>query len=82
MNCVMYLYRWNSRNLKKIIISILKSWVASAIQRINYVKNYRLNGKEIEKDEAKLILICTDNEDKLDSFLSKNWVQIEKIKCN
>lgn len=80
MDYSIYLYRWNSRDLRKIIVSMLRSWVANDVQKFNYVKRYKLNGKDIEKEDVKLILVWTDKQENLDTFLLNNFPQIEKIK--
>ena len=54
--------------------------MANDIQRFNYVKNYKLNGKDIEQEEVKLILIWTGKQEDLDIFLFRNFPQFEKIK--
>ncbi len=78
----MFTYRWNSRELRKIIVAILKSWTAENIKKFNYIQNYALNDKNIEKSEEKIVLIHTKNQSKLLEFLSKNFPQIERININ
>jgi len=63
--------------LKKIILAILKSWVADEIKRFNYVQNYSFKNS-MEKTEEKILLINTKEPDKLLDFLSK-FTQIERI---
>lgn len=82
MSYVMYLYRGSSRDLKKNIVTILKSWMARDIKKLNYVQNYKLNGKNIQKEEVKIILVCTDTVESLEDFMSKNFSQMEKIRCD
>ena len=83
MNYLMFVYKWKSRDLRKIIIAMLKSWMADNIKKINYVQNYLLKDwKNIEKNEEKILLVCTQDKDKLLGFLSKNFPQIEKIDIN
>ena len=82
MNFLTFVYRWNSRDLKKIILSLIKSWIADNIKRINYIQNYSMDDKSVKKDEEKLILINAKDYDKLMDFLSKNFPQIERIKLN
>ena len=79
MNYFLFSYKWNSRELKKIIIAILKSWFADNVKKLNYVQNFCLDDKKIEKSEEKLVLVHADNYNKLIDFLSKNFPQIEKI---
>jgi hypothetical protein len=79
MDYLVFWYKWNSRELKKIITAILKSWLSDNIKKINYVQNYNLNDKKVEKSEEKLILIHSNNYEKLIDFLSKNFPQIQKI---
>lgn len=82
MNFLTFVYRWSSRELRKIILSLIKSWIADDIKRINYIQNYSVNDKSVKKDEEKLILINAKDYDKLMDFLSKNFPQIERIKLN
>lgn len=82
MNYMTFIYKWNSRELRKIIVTLLKSWITKDIKRINYSQNYSLQEKSIKKTEEKLILIHTDDQNKLLDFLSKNFPQIEKININ
>lgn len=82
MNFLTFVYRWNSRDLKKIILSLIKSWIADNIKRINYIQNYSMDDKSVKKDGEKLILINAKDYDKLMEFLSKNFPQIERIKLN
>ena len=82
MNFLTFVYRWNSRDLKKIILSLIKSWIADNIKRINYIQNYSMDDKSVKKDEEKLILINAKDYDKLMDFLSKNFPQIERINLN
>lgn len=82
MTYSIFRYKWNPRELRKIIVTILKSWTANNIKRVNYVQNYSLKEKNIEKSEEKILLINSENQDKLLEFLSKNFPQIEKININ
>ncbi len=74
-----FVYRGTSRDLRKIITAILKSWIAEKIKRINYVQDYSFENQKIIKAEEKIILIYTQDENRLLDFLSKNFPQIEKI---
>ena len=82
MNFLTFVYRWNSRDLKKIILSLIKSWIADNIKRINYIQNYSMDDESVKKDGEKLILINAKDYDKLMDFLSKNFPQIERINLN
>ena len=82
MNYITFVYKWNSRELRKIILAILKSWMADNIKRLNYVQSYSSQEKWVRKIEEKLLLIHTENMDNLQKFLSKNFPQIEKIAIN
>lgn len=77
-----YIYRGKSRELRKIITAILKSWIAEKIKKINYVQDYSLESQKITKTEEKILLIYTQDENRLLDFLSKNFPQIEKIDIN
>lgn len=78
MNYITFIYRWNTRELKKIISAILKSWAADNIKKFNYIQSYLLKEKKTEKIEEKLLFIHSKEQDKLLDFLS-NFPQIEKI---
>lgn len=82
MNYLSFIYKGSPRELKKIILIILKSWKADNIKRINYTQDYSLDKKKINKIEEKILLIHTRNEDNLLDFLSKNFPQIKKININ
>jgi hypothetical protein len=83
MNYLMFVYNWKSRDLRKIVVAILKSWMADNVKKINYVQNYVLKDwKNIEKNEEKILLVYTQNKDKLLDFLSKNFPQIERFDIN
>lgn len=80
MSYSLFVYRWSSRDLRKIIMAILKSWLADNVKRINYVQNYTFkDSKTIQKNEEKILLISAKDEDKLNEFLLKNFSRIEKI---
>ncbi len=79
MDYMTFVYKWTSRDLRKIILAILKSWITDNIKKFNYIHNYSLKEKNIEKTEEKIILIHAEDGDKLLNFLSKNFPQLEKI---
>jgi len=79
MNYITYFYPWNSRELKKIVVVLLKSWLVNNIKKINYVHNYDMNENKIIKWEWQLIILSSKDEKKLTDFLSKNFPQIERI---
>ena len=76
------LYRWRSRDLRKIIVTLLKSWFVTEIKKVNYVQNFVLVDTKLEKTEMKMLVMSTENEKKLVEFLSKNFPQIERIYLN
>lgn len=83
MECLVFVYKWKSRDLRRITVSILKSWVADNVKKINYVQSYLLKEwKNIEKNEEKFLLIYSQDKNKLLDFLTKNFPQIEKININ
>ena len=73
------MYEWNLRDLRRIIVAILKSWLVKEVNKINYVQNFELLDKNIEKREVKILFINTDNEDKLLNFVSKNFSQLRRM---
>ena len=46
---------------------------------MNYVHNFIVKENKVEKTDVKLIIISTENEEKLVEFLSKNFLQFERI---
>ena len=46
MEYITYVYKWKSRELRKIITMLLKSWTASEIQKLNYGQIFSLNEKK------------------------------------
>ena len=79
MKCLLYSYDGNSRELKRIIITLLKSWCALKVHKFNYVQSFWLKKNVVEKSEIKYMIIYTDDESNLLSFLSKNFPQLERI---
>ena len=83
MDYLAFVYAWSSRDLRKIIVILLKSWLVDGVKKINYVHSYLLkNGKNVEKNEEKILLINTQDENKLNEFLLKNFPQIKRIGLN
>lgn len=82
MDYLAFDYKWKSRDLRKIIVTILKMWLANSVKSFNYVKDYSLDDWKVQKSEEKILLICTQDQDKLLFFLNKNFPQIEKININ
>lgn len=74
-----FIYKGKSRDLKKIITAILKSWLASNIYKVNYWQEFKLNEKKVEKSEIKFLMMNSDNKEKLSDFLSKNFPEIEEF---
>ena len=82
MNYLTYVYEWNARDLRKIIMALLKSGLVNEVKKVNYVQSFVLNNSKIEKNEQKIIMVKTDDEEKFVNFLSKNFSQIERININ
>jgi len=82
MNYLTYVYEWNARDLRKIIMALLKSGLVNEVKKVNYVQSFVLNNSKIEKTEQKIIMVKTDDEEKIVNFLSKNFPQIERININ
>jgi hypothetical protein len=79
MNYSVYSYTWTARELKRVIVSLLKSGSAINVQKLNYVQDFVLNEWwKVVKTEEKLVMICTNDELKLSKFLEKN-PQLKKI---
>ena len=76
---LVFTYKGSSRDLRKIITAILKSWFADGIKKINYVHDYLLKDGKVEKWEEKIILVHSENQDGLLDFLSKKFPQLEKM---
>ena len=56
--------------------------MADNVKKINYVQNYILQEKGVNKVEEKILLIHSEKQDGLLNFLSKNFPQIERIYVN
>ena len=82
MNYLTYIYEWKTRDLRKIIMTLLKSGLVNEVKKVNYVQSFVLNNSKIEKNEQKIIMVKTDDEEKFVNFLSKNFPQIERININ
>lgn len=82
MNYLTYVYEWNARDLRKIIMTLLKSGLVNEVKKVNYVQSFVLNNSKIEKNEQKIIMVKTDDEENFVNFLSKNFPQIERININ
>jgi len=74
-----FIYKGKSRDLKKIITAILKSWLASNVYKVNYWQEFKLNEKKVEKSEIKFLMMNSENKEKLSDFLSKNFPEIEEF---
>ena len=79
MDNLVYVYKWKSRDLRKNIVALLKSWLAVEIRKVNYVHSFEISNNTIQKIEEKLVIISTEKEEKLNEFLSKNFSQFERI---
>jgi len=87
---LMMTYPNDGRKLQRLIIAILKQWLAKCVNRINYVKSYYLREGKLKRDEEKLLLIKTtqDKKEKLIAFIKKQhpydtpeliWLQPEEV---
>lgn len=79
MSSLLFSYKGNSRELRKIMVSLLKSRCTSRIQKFNYVQSFELKENGVEKSEMKCIVIYTEDESKLLNFVSKNFPQVERM---
>ena len=79
MRYLMFTYNGTSRDLRKIITAILKSWFADSVKKINYVHAYLLRDDKVQKWEEKIILVHSEDQDGLLDFLSKKFPQLEKM---
>ena len=75
-----FIYKGKSRDLKKIITAVLKSWLASRIYKINYWQEFSLDEKKVKKSEIKFLIINSENKDNLTNFFAKNFPEIEEFK--
>lgn len=82
MSCLAFIYNGNWRDLRKIILALLKSWAASKIQKFNYGQSFELKDKSLLKKEIKLLYIYADDENKLMEFLGKNFDDLKRINVN
>jgi hypothetical protein len=46
---------------------------------MNYVHSFTIKDNKVEKIEENLVIISTENEEKLVDFLSKNFLLFERI---
>lgn len=79
MGNYVFTYKGKSRDLKRIITAILKSWLAENIYKINYWQSFSLNDKKVEKSEIKFLMINSENKEKLSDFFTKNFPEIEEF---
>ena len=79
MGNYIFTYKGKSRDLKKIITAILRSWLANDIYKVNYWQKFSLNEKKVEKSEIKFLIINSENKEKLSDFLYKNFSEIEEF---
>ena len=83
MSYIIFSYDWTSRNLKKIIISLLKSGNATNIKKLNYVHDFSLDVEwKVKKIETKLVMIEYNDEKKLLLFLEKNFPEFKRVMLN
>lgn len=87
---LMMTYPNDGRKLQRLIIAILKQWLAKRINRLNYVKSYYIREGKLKRDEEKILLIKTteDKKEKLIAFIKKQhpyqvpeliWLQPESV---
>ena len=76
---LMFSYKWRSRDLRKIIVAIVKSWFVDNVKKVNYVHNYSLVDGKVEKSDENLVLIHTQNHDNLLNFLAEKFPELERI---
>lgn len=64
----------DGRKLKQFIQWLIRSGIASSVQRINYVKSYYMLEWKLKNDEQKIVIIKfpKENKDQLTSFVKKN----------
>ena len=79
MNWLVFSYTGSSRELKRVIISLLKSGYATNVHKLNYVQSFWLKDNNVEKLEIKYIIVYTDDEEKLLNFLSKSFPEIKRV---
>ena len=87
MTVLMLTTTLNGRQLQRTITALLRQWVATAIQRINYVKNYTIIDWKLSRTEQKIVFIRTtdDKKEKLLQFLHKQgetdmmWLESSEI---
>lgn len=83
MSYMIFSYDWISRDLKRIIISLLKSGNATNIKKFNYVHNFSLDETwRVKKAETKLVMIESNDEKKLLLFLGKKFPELKKLTIN
>ena len=52
------------RELRKVIVSLLKSKVVTKVLKWNYVQEYSLKENKIQKNQKKILFVETDQKEK------------------
>lgn len=70
------------RKLKNVIMAILKSWLATQVKRLNYVKSYVLVDKKILRQDEKVLRLDLPDWDKnkLKNILEKTFPDYKILK--
>lgn len=67
-----YPNKW--RDLKRFIDWLIKWGLVGCVQKINYVKSYSIQDGAVKKEEEKILLIKTseENKQKIEAYFEKN----------
>jgi ABC-type Zn2+ transport system substrate-binding protein/surface adhesin len=79
MDYIVCTYTWKSRELRKIFVVLLKSWIVENIKKMNYIHNYSLKDDKVERLESQMFVVWTKDKENFIDFLSKNFPQIDVI---
>jgi len=79
MDSSVYKYNGKSRDLRKVILALLKSWLAIEVQKMNYIHNYIMKDNKLFKWETQIFIVYSNDLEKVNDFLLRNFSQVERV---
>ena len=67
------------RELRKVIVSLLKSKVVTKVLKWNYVQEYSLKENKIQKNQKKILFVETDQKEKCLEMIKKQIEEVEEL---
>ena len=67
------------RELRKVIVSLLKSKVVTKVLKWNYVQEYSLKENKIQKNQKKILFVETDQKEKCLEIIKKQIEEVEEL---